>query len=108
MRISITPSYEAYCGRDQIWTSFVYRMSGADDPVVLDWAANEGRILLTHDVATITLYAYTRVAAGQHMPGVFEVNRNTLIGPSIVDILLVAECSLHNEWEGRILYLPLS
>jgi predicted nuclease of predicted toxin-antitoxin system len=33
-------------------------LSGADDPTVLAWAAREGRILLTHDVATITRYAY--------------------------------------------------
>jgi predicted nuclease of predicted toxin-antitoxin system len=25
----------------------------ADDPTILEWAANEQRILLTHDVATI-------------------------------------------------------
>ncbi len=30
----------------------------ADDPTVLEWAANEDRILLTHDVTTITKYAY--------------------------------------------------
>lgn len=36
-------------------------LSGKDDPTVLEWAAQEGRILLTHDVATITRYAYDRV-----------------------------------------------
>lgn len=29
----------------------------ADDPAVLEWAAKEDRVLLTHDVATITKYA---------------------------------------------------
>jgi predicted nuclease of predicted toxin-antitoxin system len=29
-------------------------LSGADDPAVLAWAAGEGRILLTHDVTTLT------------------------------------------------------
>ncbi len=29
-------------------------LSGADDPTVLEWAAKENRILLTHDVSTIT------------------------------------------------------
>ncbi len=29
-------------------------LRGADDPTVLEWAAQEGRVLLTHDVATIT------------------------------------------------------
>jgi predicted nuclease of predicted toxin-antitoxin system len=33
-------------------------LSGKDDPSVLEWAAQEGRILLIHDVATITRYAY--------------------------------------------------
>jgi predicted nuclease of predicted toxin-antitoxin system len=35
---------------------------GANDPTVLAWAAQENRILLTHDVATITCYAYERIA----------------------------------------------
>lgn len=48
-------------------------LSGADDPAVLAWAAREGRILLTHDVATITRHAYDRMAAGQAMPGVVEI-----------------------------------
>jgi predicted nuclease of predicted toxin-antitoxin system len=37
----------------------------ADDPTVLAWAADTGRVLLTHDIATITHYAYARVRAGQ-------------------------------------------
>ncbi len=28
-------------------------LSGADDPTVLEWAAREGRVLLTHDVTTM-------------------------------------------------------
>ena len=82
-------------------------LSGADDPSVLAWAAQEGRVLLTHDVATITKYAYNRVRAGQPMPGVFEVNRAVPIGRAIEDILLLAECSLDGEWEGQVRYLPL-
>jgi len=32
-------------------------LSGADDPDVLEWAATEGRILLTHDVRTMVDFA---------------------------------------------------
>jgi len=35
-------------------------LSGADDPVVLEWAAREGRVLLRHDVSTITRHAFER------------------------------------------------
>lgn len=82
-------------------------LSGADDRKILDWAAEEGRVLLTHDVSTITKYAYERIEAGQAMPGVFEVRRTAPIGPVIEDIVLLVECSLDKEWEGQILYLPL-
>ena len=82
-------------------------LSGADDPSVLEWAAREGRVLLTHDVATITHYAYERVRAGKSMPGVFEVVRGVSVGSAIADLLLIAELSLENEWEGQVRYLPL-
>ena len=82
-------------------------LSGADDPTVLEWAAREGRVLFTHDVSTITHYAYERVSAGKAMPGVFEVGRELSLGVAIEDVLLLAECSLEGEWEGQVRYLPL-
>ena len=82
-------------------------LSGADDPTVLEWAAQTGRVLLTHDVATITRYAYERVRDGKPMPGVFEVGRGVPVGRAIEDILLLAEYSLDGEWEGQVRYLPL-
>jgi len=82
-------------------------LSGDDDPIVLEWAAQEGRILLTHDVATITRYAYERIAAGQPMPGVVEVTSDAPIGRVIEDILVLLACSLEGELEGQIQYLPL-
>src|SRR5690349_9083389 len=66
-------------------------LSGADDLDVLEWAAQNGRILLTHDVATITKFAYERVKAGLPMPGVFEVSRSIAHGQAIEEILMVAE-----------------
>jgi len=82
-------------------------LTGADDPTVLEWAAQEGRVLLSHDVSTITRYAYERVRADRPMPGVFEVSRSVPVGRAIEDILLLAEYSLDNEWEGQVRYLPL-
>jgi len=82
-------------------------LSGESDPVILEWASRENRILLTHDVSTITYYAYERVESGQSMPGVVEVNRSVPAGVVIEDILLLAELSLDHEWEGQVIYLPL-
>jgi len=82
-------------------------LSGADDQAVLEWAAQQGRILLTHDVSTITHYAYDRVRSGRPMPGIFEVSRDIPINIVIDDILLLAEYSVEGEWEGQVRYLPL-
>jgi hypothetical protein len=79
----------------------------ADDPAILEWAAQSGRVLLTHDVATMTRYAYDRLREGKPMPGVFEVGRQVPIGVVIEEILLLAECSVAGEWEGQVRYLPL-
>ena len=81
-------------------------LSGADDRTVLEWAAGQGRVLLTHDVTTLTRHAYDRARAGQPMPGVFEVSRRVPLGQAIEDLLLLAECSREGEWEGQIRYLP--
>ncbi|MBU7585234.1 MAG: DUF5615 family PIN-like protein [Nostoc sp. TH1S01] len=81
-------------------------LSGKDDPTVLEWAAQEGRILLTHDVSTITRYAYDRVRQGQTMPGVIEVSTNVPLGRVIEDILVLVECIQEGELEGQVQYLP--
>lgn len=82
-------------------------LSGADDPTVLEWAAQNDRVLVTHDVSTITKYAYERVRIGKRMPGVFEVNRSVPIRIAIEDILALTEYSVEGEWEGQVRYLPL-
>lgn len=82
-------------------------LSGADDPTVLEWAAEAGRVLLTHDVTTITRYAYERAERGLAMPGVFAAARSAPIASVLEDVLLLAECSRPREWENQIRYLPL-
>ena len=82
-------------------------LSGADDPTVLEWAAQHQPILLTHDVSTITAFACERVRAEKPMPGVFEVGRTVTLRVAIEDILLLATYSVDGEWEGQVRYLPL-
>jgi predicted nuclease of predicted toxin-antitoxin system len=82
-------------------------LSGASDPTVLNWAAQENRILLTHDVNSMTKHAYERVVAGQPMSGVFVVRQAAPFGVVIEDILLLIEASSDQEWQGQVRYLPL-
>ena len=82
-------------------------LSGTVDPLILEWAAQQGRVLLTHDVSTMTAHAAERVRTGKPLPGVFAVSQSLAIGIAIDEILLIAECSLADEWQGQIRYLPL-
>lgn len=82
-------------------------LRGADDPAILEWAAREGRVLLTHDVTTMTAYAYERVAQYLPMPGVFAVPRTLATGIAIAEIVLIVELGLEGEWDGQVRHLPL-
>jgi hypothetical protein len=82
-------------------------LRGAADPVILEWAAGHGRILLTHDVTTMKPHAYSRVESGLPMPGVFVASQAGPIRLIIEQLLLLAECSLEGEWDSRVLHLPL-
>ena len=82
-------------------------LRGIDDPALLEQAAQRERVLLTHDVTTITRFAYERVRAGMPMPGVVEVRWNLAVGQAIEEVLMVAELSLEGELEGQVRYIPL-
>jgi uncharacterized protein DUF5615 len=82
-------------------------LDGVDDPRVLEWAAVEDRILVSHDVNTIPRHAYERVRRGERMPGVIIVPQRAAIARCVEDLLLVVECSSEGEWAGRVLFLPL-
>lgn len=45
-----------------------------DDPIILEWAAINNRILLTHDRATMPDFAYERLSKGEVMTGMFVVD----------------------------------
>src|SRR5215210_5948076 len=69
-------------------------LAGIDDPGVLEWAAQENRLLLTHDLKTIPDYAYERVANGKRMHGVFVVSDKLPVRQVIDEIVLLVEFSL--------------
>jgi hypothetical protein len=82
-------------------------LAGVDDEKVLAWAASQNRILLTHDVSTITSHAYRRIMRGDPMPGVFEISPRVSVRAAVEDLLLLTECSIEGEWEGQVRYIPL-
>ena len=82
-------------------------LANAADPVVLEVAASQRRLLLTHDVRTIPRFVLARIAAGQPMPGVVEVPAVCPLSRVVEDLLRLARCSKDDEWENQIVRIPL-
>jgi predicted nuclease of predicted toxin-antitoxin system len=82
-------------------------LAEAADPVVLEWAAAHGLVLLTHDRRTMAGFAYDRVAAGMPMPGMFLVADDMPAGNAIDEILIAAICLSEDECNNRVWYFPL-
>ena len=77
------------------------------DPEILAWAAEQMRIVVTHDRNTMPRHAYDRVRSGQSMAGIFVVSREMSIGDAIAELQLLIECSVEGEWEHLVVFLPL-
>jgi hypothetical protein len=82
-------------------------LSEADDPTVLAWAAENNRIILTHDRATMPDFAYERLAEGLTMAGLVVINDRMPIRQAIDETILLEDCMSDEEWQGLVLYLPL-
>ncbi|MBN1609119.1 MAG: DUF5615 family PIN-like protein [Polyangiaceae bacterium] len=79
-------------------------LRGADDDTVLAAAAEDERVLLTHDVSTLVARAYERVARRQPMPGVIAVPQALSVGMALLGIV---DYSTPEEWRDQVRYLPL-
>jgi predicted nuclease of predicted toxin-antitoxin system len=80
---------------------------GADDPAVLEWAAREGRLLITHDLDTMTKFANERIALGLPMSGVIFVRDTLPVANVIDDLQAVLGASDASDWVNRTDFLPL-
>lgn len=94
-------------GLDFVVTQKHKEIAGASDPDLLAWAAEHGRILITHDVNTVTHFAFERVAAGLPLPGVIIVPQGMGVGVAIDELELVIVCGEPRDFENRVAYLPL-
>ena len=81
-------------------------LTGAADLEVLAWAAEHNRILLTHDKKTMPAFVYQRLAQGEPVAGVVEVDNKASIKRVIEDILIIAQCSLPGEHRSMIVRVP--
>lgn len=79
----------------------------ASDGRILKFAADTGRVVLSHDENTMIAAASLRLRDNLPMPGLLLAPQQTPVGRLVTAVILVATCSRENEWQNRIEYLPL-
>ncbi len=82
-------------------------LNGKPDPVVLEWAAANGYVLVSSDVRTMPAFIEQRIAAGKAMPGAIMVPQTLGVGTAIADLKLVIEAASKEELDQTMLFIPL-
>jgi len=81
-------------------------LGGTEDPVILELAARQGRIVISHDRKTMTRHFRDRLAAGKSNSGLFIVPQRSAIGDVVESLLLAWAASQALEWHDSIVFLP--
>ncbi len=78
---------------------------GIRDPEVLAFAADEGRILVSHDFQTMPKH-FRQFTQRRRSPGVLLVRQDLPVGEAIDTLLLIWEASEPDEWVNRLCLVP--
>ena len=79
----------------------------ATDDAVLERASTESRVVISHDYSTMRTCAEGRLRAGLPMAGLILVPQDVQLGKVIEELVLIAETTSPEEWQGHIVFLPL-
>ena len=82
-------------------------LRGMSDPEVLMLAAEQQRILVSHDVGTIPAHFRALSMEGKRSSGVFLIPQSLDLGVAIDQLLMIWRGSNASEWENRLTWLPL-
>lgn len=88
-------------------TAYQAGLSTATDPALLAWAAQEKRLIVTHDWRTMPSHAANRIAAGEPIAGLVVVSRRLSISLVIDELEIIVMCSDEADWGNTIKRLPL-
>lgn len=83
-------------------------LAGQPDDQVLAVAAAEGRVVVSHDVATMTAAHKARFDRGEPVPGLLLVPQSLPIGRAVDELELICVASDQLDWEGVVEFLPLT
>jgi len=79
----------------------------ANDTIVLDFALQQNRVLITHDIKTIPPLVKQLQNGGLVTPGVILIGQHVSIKTAIADLHMIAYCTNLPDWSNKTQFLPL-
>lgn len=87
-------------------TAHAVGLAGLDDREVLKLAAEQGRVLVSHDRKTMPIY-FGEFVQSENCPGLLIVSQKQPISLVAEDLLLIWLASEPEEWVNRMRSLPI-
>jgi Domain of unknown function (DUF5615) len=81
-------------------------LEGISDPEILERAAQEDRILVSHDRRTMLAHFRARMEAEKSSPGLFVVSQGAPLPQVVSAIILVWPASEPSDWRDQVHHLP--
>lgn len=77
-------------------------MRSAHDENLLRWAAEHGRVLISHDRRSMPDHFASLMLAGETTAGILIIPQNMTIRRAVDELELFVVCDNHEEWINRI------
>ena len=82
-------------------------LAEASDSALLEWAAQNQYVLVTHDRGTMLKAAHQRMRSEQRIAGLVIVKKELPLARAIEDLVLLLECSGERDTENQVVFIPL-
>ena len=80
-------------------------LMGTPDPIILEYAASQNRVIVTHDRNTMTAHARDRMDQGRHMAGLIVLDQFINLSKAIQEVGTLALAGDSGDLDGQVLFL---
>jgi hypothetical protein len=80
---------------------------GTKDPDILFWCELNNFILVTNNRSSMPVHLSEHLVQGRHIPGIFVIRPRAEIGQILEDLILIGLAAEENEYQDRIVHIPL-
>jgi len=87
-------------------TAIAAGLPGMNDPDVLARAANEGRVLVTHDRKTMPRH-FSEFISRENSPGLLVIPQSLSVATAAEELILIWSVTDAEEWINRIAFFPV-